>query len=199
MNKFGQTLIILLLGIAIGGTYHEDLQLTVNKLIGFTNSETVSKVNQIELDEIKGGGSKVSICFTPSENCGQMIVDQINQAKKTIYMQAYGLTHPQITNALIKAKQRGLNVRILLDRSNLTQKHSKIKELEAVGIEVTIDRVAGIAHNKIVILDNHTTITGSFNFTVSASTRNAENVLIINDSNVARSYLQNWQYRKAAN
>ena len=118
MNKFGQTLIILLLGIAIGGTYHDDLQLAVNKLIGFTNSETVSKVNQIELDEIKGSGSKVSICFTPSENCGQLIVDQITQAKKTIYMQAYGLTHPQITNALIKAKQRGVNVRILLDRSN---------------------------------------------------------------------------------
>ena len=52
MNKFGQTLIILLLGIAIGGTYHDDLQLAVNKLIGFTNSETVSKVNQIELDEL---------------------------------------------------------------------------------------------------------------------------------------------------
>ena len=194
MNKFGQTLIILLLGIAIGGTYHENLQLAVNKLIGFTNSETISKVNQIELD-----GSKVSICFTPSKHCGQQIVDQINQAKKTIYMQAYGLTHPQIINALIKAKQRGVNVRILLDRSNLTQKHSKMQLLEAVGIEVTIDRVVGIAHNKIIILDNRTTITGSFNFTVGASTRNAENVLIINDPNIAQNYLQNWLYRKAAN
>ena len=114
-------------------------------------------------------------------------------------MQAYGLTHPQITNALIKAKQRGVNVRILLDRSNLTQKHSKMQLLEAVGIEVTIDRVVGIAHNKIIILDNRTTITGSFNFTVGASTRNAENVLIIDDRNIAGSYLQNWQYRKAAN
>ena len=89
-------------------------------------------------------------------------------------MQAYGLTHPQIINALIKAKQRGVNVRILLDRSNLTQKHSKMKELEVVGIEVTIDKVPGIAHNKIIILDNHTTITGSFNFTVAADTRNAK-------------------------
>ena len=63
MNKFGQTLIILLLGIAIGGTYHEDLQLAVNKLIGFTNSETISKVNQIELD-----ASKVKMFFTSSAN-----------------------------------------------------------------------------------------------------------------------------------
>lgn len=171
MNKFGQTLIILLLGIAIGGTYHDDLQLAVNKLIDSTNSEIVSNVSKIKLDD-----SNVKLCFTPpTATCGMMIVDQINQAKSTIYMQVYGLTHPQITNALIKAKQRGVNVRILLDRSNLTQKHSKMQLLEAAGIEVTIDRVAGIAHNKIIILDNRTTITGSFNFTVSADTRNAEN------------------------
>ena len=195
MNKFGQTLIILLLGIAIGGTYHDDLQLAVNKLIDSTNSEIVSNVSKIKLDD-----SNVKLCFTPpTATCGMMIVDQINQAKSTIYMQAYGLTHPQIINALIKAKQRGVNVRILLDRSNLTQKHSKMQLLEAAGIEVTIDRVAGIAHNKVIIIDQIITITGSFNFTVGADTRNAENVLIINDSNVARSYLQNWQYRKAAN
>ena len=195
MNKFGQTLIILLLGIAIGGTYHDDLQLAVNKLIDSTNSEIVSNVSKIKLDD-----SNVKLCFTPpTATCGMMIVDQINQAKSTIYMQAYGLTHPQIINALIKAKQRGVNVRILLDRSNLTQKHSKMQLLEAAGIEVTIDRIAGIAHNKVIIIDQIITITGSFNFTVGADTRNAENVLIINDSNVARSYLQNWQYRKAAN
>ena len=171
MNKFGQTLIILLLGIAIGGTYHDDLQLAVNKLIDSTNSEIVSNVNKIKLDD-----SNVKLCFTPpTATCGTMIADQINQAKSTIYMQAYGLTHPQIINALIKAKQRGVGVRVLLDRSNLTQKYSKMKELEAAGIEVTIDKVPGIAHNKIIILDNRTTITGSFNFTVSADTRNAEN------------------------
>jgi len=195
MNKFGQTLIILLLGIAIGGTYHSDLQLVINKFTDFPNSETVSKVNQIELDS-----SNIRLCFTPpSANCGQMVVEQINQAKNTIYMQAYGLTHPKIIDALIKAKQRGVDVRILLDRSNLTQKYSRMKELAEVGIEIVIDKVPGIAHNKIIIIDNTTTITGSFNFTVAADTRNAENVLIINDHNIAQSYLQNWLYRKAAN
>ena len=165
MNKFGQTLIILLLGIAIGGTYHEDLQLAVNKLIGFTNSETISKVNQIELD-----GSKVKMFFTSSANCRQIIIDHINQAKNTIYMTTDGLTHPQIVDALMKATQRGVDVRILLDRSK-----------------------------KVVILDQRTTITGSFSVTAAADTRNTEDILIINDRNIAQNYLQNWPNSKAAN
>jgi phospholipase D len=114
-------------------------------------------------------------------------------------MQAYGLTHPEIINSLIKANERGVKVRVLLDRSNLTQKYSKIEELKQTGIEVGIDRVSGIAHNKIIIVDHHTTVTGSFNFTVSAAKRNVENVLIIQDNNIAHSYLQNWLARKSAN
>ena len=114
-------------------------------------------------------------------------------------MQAYGLTHPEIINSLIKANERGVKVRVLLDRSNLTQKYSKIEELKQAGIEVAIDTVSGIAHNKIIIADLYTVVTGSFNFTVSAAKRNVENVLIIQDSNIAHSYLQNWLARKSAN
>ena len=114
-------------------------------------------------------------------------------------MQAYGLTHPEIISSLIKAKGRGVKVRVLLDSSNLTQKYSKIEELKQAGIEVGIDTVSGIAHNKIIISDNYTVVTGSFNFTISAAKRNVENVLIIQDSNIAHSYLQNWFARKSAN
>lgn len=66
-------------------------------------------------------------------------------------------------------------------------------------IDVSIDKVSGIAHNKVIILDEKKVITGSFNFTKSADTRNAENVIIVNDKEVASKYLQNWFSRKAKN
>ncbi len=191
MNKFSQLFITLLLGIAIGVTYQDGLSLVVDKLANSVINQQFARVTTYA----KLDNSKVNICFTPTAKCGQLIVDEINEAKSAIYMQAYGLTHPQIVDALIKAKQRKIEVRILLDRSNLTQKYSKIKELVESGIEVRIDNVSGIAHNKVIILDNLTVITGSFNFTVAADTRNAENVLIIDNSNIAQSYLQNWLYR----
>lgn len=141
----------------------------------------------------------VELCFTPPSGCSEVIVRAISKAQETIYVQAYGMTSPAIVEALVKAKSRGVKVRVLLDKSNLNDKWTKIGTLLEAEIEVGIDRVPGIAHNKVMIIDERYLITGSFNFTRAADTRNAENVLIIDDTNIAKQYLQNWLKRKAKN
>ena len=60
-----------------------------------------------------------------------------------------------------------------------------------------IDYIPTIAHNKVIIIDNKTVITGSFNFTRSAQKYNAENVLIIHDPKLAEKYTANW-YKRAS-
>jgi phospholipase D len=210
MNKIIKSLLVLVFGIAIGASYRDEINVIITHQL-----EELGYQGQLEskhnLENTYGNDSekintsrvitapKIDLCFTPPSNCANLITDVIDRAKITIYMQAYGLTHPEIINSLIKANERGVKVRVLLDRSNLTQKYSKIEELKQTGIEVGIDRVSGIAHNKIIIADLYTVVTGSFNFTVSAAKRNVENVLIIQDSNIAHSYLQNWLARKSAN
>ena len=191
MNKIIKSLLVLVCGIAIGTSYRDE----INVIITHQLEELGYPINTSRVIT----SPKIDLCFTPPSNCARLITDVIDRAKSTIYMQAYGLTHPEIINSLIKANERGVKVRVLLDRSNLTQKYSKIEELKQAGIEVGVDMVSGIAHNKIIIVDHHTTVTGSFNFTVSAAKRNVENVLIIQDSNIAHSYLQNWFARKSAN
>lgn len=210
MNKIIKSLLVLVFGIAIGASYRDEINVIIRHQL-----EELGYRSQLEpkhnLENTYGNNSKkvetlrvitspkIDLCFTPSSNCARLITNVIDQAKNTIYMQAYGLTHPDIIGSLIKAKGRGVEVRILLDRSNLAQKYSKIEELRQAGIEVGIDTVSGIAHNKIIIADLYTVVTGSFNFTVSAAKRNVENVLIIQDNNIAHSYLQNWLARKSAN
>ena len=210
MNKIIKSLLVLVFGVVIGASYHNEINVIIThqlEELGY-QGQLDSKHN---LENNYGNDSekintprvitspKIDLCFTPPRDCARLITDVIDRAKNTIHMQAYGLTHPEIINSLIKANERGVKVRVLLDRSNLTQKYSKIEELKQAGIEVGIDRVSGIAHNKIIIVDLYTTVTGSFNFTVSAAKRNVENVLIIQDSKIAHSYLQNWLARKSAN
>jgi phosphatidylserine/phosphatidylglycerophosphate/cardiolipin synthase-like enzyme len=55
-----------------------------------------------------------------------------------------------------------------------------------------IDANHAIAHNKIIIIDGETILTGSFNFTNAAREKNAENVLMIRDPTLAAQYTQNW-------
>ena len=68
-------------------------------------------------------------------------------------MQAYGFTDKDIAQSLVNAKKRGVDVRIILDKSNLTANYSRLADIKLANITYHIDKVPGIAHNKVIILD----------------------------------------------
>ena len=137
----------------------------------------------------------LSVCFTPPSGCGSLIAREIMMAQNSIYVQAYSLTSYAIINQLIAASKRGVKVRAILDNVNFSEGKSVVEELRSAGVEVVRDTASGIAHNKIIVLDEQRVITGSFNFTEAADKRNAENVLLIQDKRVAAEYLSNWMKR----
>ena len=99
----------------------------------------------------------------------------------TILVQAYSLTSAPIAKALLDAHKRGVQVQVILDKSQRTEKYSSADFLANQGVPTMIDASHAIAHNKVMIIDSETVITGSFNFTKAAQEKNAENVLIIPD------------------
>jgi phosphatidylserine/phosphatidylglycerophosphate/cardiolipin synthase-like enzyme len=136
------------------------------------------------------------VCFTPAQDCAGLIVAAINQAQKEVLVQAYSFTSAPIAKALIQAQKRGVNVKIILDKSQTRQRgFSSAKLFADYHIPVLIDYKTNIAHNKVMIIDSKTVITGSYNFTRAAQERNIENVLIISDQDLARKYLLNWHSR----
>lgn len=138
-----------------------------------------------------------SVCFTPNQNCTDFIVQEIVHAKESIFVQAYGFSSRKIITALVTAKKRGVKIEIILDRSNFHQNKKYILDfLQEYNIEFYQDKVAGIAHNKIMIIDKKKVLTGSFNFTDAAEKRNSENIILLTDFNIAELYLKNWNARK---
>jgi phospholipase D len=158
-----------------------------------------NKVTTSKSDPVLVNSGEIDLCFTPPSGCGKVIAGLISKANKSIYVQAYGITSEEIARELIAAHKRGVKVRILLDKSNLHDKYSRMKEMQDAGIEVSIDKVSGIAHNKVIIIDLRLLVTGSYNFTKSAESRNTENIIIVNDKQIAERYLQNWLSRKSKN
>jgi phosphatidylserine/phosphatidylglycerophosphate/cardiolipin synthase-like enzyme len=139
----------------------------------------------------------ITLCFTPEyeggPRCTDIIVGAINSAQSVILVQAYFLTARPITKALVKAYQRGVKVQVILDRRNaLRIGNSEAIYLARSGIVPLLDGMHKNAHNKIMIIDNQTVITGSFNFTYSAEHFDAENVLVITDPALARAYIENF-------
>ncbi len=131
--------------------------------------------------------------FTSDNTAEQLVIKSIDSAKKQILMAAYSFTGKPIAQALINAKSRGVEVFAVLDKSNLTEKYSAATFLAHAKIPVRIDGNHAIMHNKYLIIDGITTETGSFNYTSSATNRNAENVMVIwNDKDIAKQYGKDW-------
>lgn len=141
--------------------------------------------------------AKFSVCFTPAEQCESRIVDAIDGAQSMIRVQAYGFTAIPIIHALQRAAGRGVEVLVILDKTN-ERKYSGATLLDAAGIPVWIDFEPAIAHNKIMVIDERLTIGGSYNYTASAQKRNAENVTFTDSSEIARQFIANWDSRLKA-
>lgn len=135
----------------------------------------------------------VKVYFSPKGGCTEAIIKEIDQAKTEILVQAYSFTSAPIAKALVTAHKRGAKVIVILDKSQRSEKYTSATFLTNAGIPTYIDDKHAIAHNKIMIIDNATVITGSFNFTKAAEEKNAENILIISSKELAKPYLENWQ------
>ena len=135
----------------------------------------------------------VSLYFSPRCGGQKAIVDAIGQAKESVYVQAYSFTSAPIAKALVDAAKRGVQVEAILDKSQRKATYTGATFLRNEGIPVYIDVAHAIAHNKVMVVDGQTVVTGSFNFTKAAEERNAENLLILNDPDLAKTYLENWE------
>ena len=133
------------------------------------------------------------VYFSPHGGATDAITRELNKAKSTIFVEAYSFTSAPIAKALLNAHKRRVKVEVILDKSKRTQNYSPATFLYNQGIPVKIDAQHAIAHNKVMIIDGETVITGSFNFTKAAEENNAENLLVIKDKKLAERYIRNWQ------
>jgi len=128
--------------------------------------------------------AKTEVYFSLSDNPQKAIIKNINQAKAFINIAMYIFTDREIAIPLIKARQRGVKVRLYLDKEQVDYKYSQSRFLVQKGIKTRISSNKYIMHNKFAIIDNRVLLTGSYNWTFSANNRNDENLMVINDPEI---------------
>lgn len=136
--------------------------------------------------------------FSPKGGTEEFLVKYIRSAVQEIYVQAYNFTDVDIAKTLVAEKESGVFVKVILDKSNLTAPSSAaaLKILTDSQVTVAIDSKHRIAHNKIIIVDPNGPDpkfqTGSYNYSESAETSNAENALVCRSKDGAKVYLAEW-------
>ncbi len=125
--------------------------------------------------------ASVSVYFSPRGGAQRAVVAAIDDAKTTIVIQAFDFTSLVIRDAVVRALGRGVRVLLLVDRKNRTNPRSVVPALMRSGALVAVDHTNGFAHSKVMVIDGAIIITGSFNWSDAAESRNTDNLLVLRD------------------
>lgn len=156
-------------------------------------------VMALDTSNVVAGSGTIEFAFTPGDDAASRIVHAIDVARVQVLVQAFSFTHEAIAEALVRAHQRGLDVKVIADPEQIELlRQNVVERVAASGVPVFTDAEHAAAHNKVMIIDAGAKlpvlITGSYNFTFAAQYRNAENLLIFRDNReLTREFLRNWE------
>ncbi len=148
---------------------------------------------RLQPTDVRIGASEIEVLFSPNGEVASRIVQQISAAQRSIHIMAYTLTLDAISEAVIERAAAGLQVRVVVDAGQAESQGSDVERLQQSGVEVILDGNPRKMHHKVIVVDEQTVITGSYNFSQSAEQFNDENVLIISDAEVARLFLAEFE------
>ena len=139
--------------------------------------------------------ASIEVAFSPGGGATDLVVKTIGAARQSILVAAYSFTSRPIAKALILAHQAGIDVKVVVDHSQIQKtSHSMVGALVLAKIPLRVDIVHAIQHDKYMVIDGKTVETGSFNYTAAAEQHNSENVLVLlDDPKLAAAYGDNWK------
>ncbi|MBS6438584.1 MULTISPECIES: phospholipase D family protein [Pantoea] len=144
------------------------------------------------------GSPSLDVGFSPEGSALQLVIRTIDDARESIRLMGYSFTSPEIVRALVAAKRRGVDVRVVVDDKG---NHSKASQAEMniivnADIPLRTNSQYRIMHDKVIITDGQNVELGSFNYTRSAAESNSENALVVRGvPALAQTYLTHWQSR----
>ena len=157
----------------------------------FTDGSFHRSKEKLKKKEIKTNinGQNVELFFSPQGYAMyQGVIPLIKDAKKSIDVSIFFLTHKNVSKELVAAKNRGIDVRVIIDATSATNGYSKHNYLRENGIPVKVENWGGKMHMKSAIIDGKHLILGSMNWTSAGESKNDENTLIIRNARDAKNY-----------
>jgi phosphatidylserine/phosphatidylglycerophosphate/cardiolipin synthase-like enzyme len=134
----------------------------------------------------------VQVCFSPDGGCSNLLVQTITQARSEILVMVYSFRSVPIAQALITAHKAGVNVELLMDKSERQEGFTPATMVNHAGIPVWLDAKHAAMNNRVMIIDGEIVVTGSFNFNSASEEMNAENLIILQSTELAKRYRDNW-------
>jgi phosphatidylserine/phosphatidylglycerophosphate/cardiolipin synthase-like enzyme len=149
----------------------------------FTSSKPSPPNPKLQVD-----GTPIEVYFAPQDEVVPAIIATINSAQHTLEFMAFSFTLDDVGQAIEERSSAGVRVRGIFETTASETEYSELPNLFCAGLDIMRDGNSYNMHHKVFIIDNTTVITGSFNFSNSARDDNDENLLIIQDADLAAQF-----------
>jgi len=131
----------------------------------------------------------LAVSFSRVDDTGALLEYWIGRANSTIRVAVMDFSYNALGDAIIAAKNRGVNVEVYIDNDYVSTEGSEYPRLLAASVQVRADSRDALMHHKFIVIDGVIVGTGSFNWSGDAEKNNDENLIILRDPSVAQKYL----------
>jgi phosphatidylserine/phosphatidylglycerophosphate/cardiolipin synthase-like enzyme len=139
-------------------------------------------------------GSQVVVIFTSEDPAlEQAIIPVVKSATKSIRFLTFSFTDYPLADAISQRSQNGVDVAGVFERLGSDTEASELKTLYCRNVRVRRDGNPSFLHHKVIVIDERIVVTGSMNFSTNAEVSNDENVIIIDNEEIARLYMQEFE------
>lgn len=139
--------------------------------------------------------AKTDVVFSPRGSIKDTIVEYIDSSEKSINIAVLIFTSGDIAEALYKAKERGVKIRIIVDQRQRKKRYPVIEYLKEEGFDLQFlkGNIGGFMNNTFAIFDDKYLVTGSYNWTEYAEKFNYENALFIDEPGVIKRFQEEFE------
>jgi phosphatidylserine/phosphatidylglycerophosphate/cardiolipin synthase-like enzyme len=138
-------------------------------------------------------GSALQVIFSPEDHAVNNLIALVNDAQTSIRFLAFSFTDYPLAKAMIDRAAAGVNVQGVYEAFGSSSINAELRTFLCAHVPVRQDGNSSFLHDKIIIIDNSIVVTGSLNFSSSADDENEENVVIMDNPEIAALYLQEYE------
>lgn len=184
--------VIVLQSQGVSEIYEREFQeMWTDGEFGPTSSSTVDQ-QDVVID-----GSNISVRFGAEDEVATYLADLLATAETQIRFMAFSFTHDDMGGTVLARAQSGVDVSGIFETRGSETEFSELPAMYCAGLPVRQDGNPQTFHHKVLIIDGHIVVTGSFNFSANADDSNDENVVIVDNADIATLYLEEFDRRWA--
>lgn len=151
----------------------------------------------IDLQNVKINQTAIQVLFGAEDEVGEQLTEMLSQAESSIRFMAFAFTHDDMGLAILDRNRAGVDVAGIFEKRGSETEYSEMTSLFCGDIPVRQDGNSRTFHHKVIIIDDHIVITGSFNFSANADDSNDENLVVVDNAEIAAQYLLEFDRRWA--